>query len=236
MTGRTDPYAHASRSVGNYTRRSAKPVGPFPLRAVSLTPRPSPDALSAGTCCHCTIGPETPSPGHGPAAPAPCTLPSPLRTAARTTSDNLDRLLHRRSEPRCGKSRPATGACGHSTRPANWWPRALWTSAYCWTSAYIAPRARARRPTTAAPGRTGDRRWLPHRHLRPRPRPPPPEHRPMGRQDRRLSLVAICDLTELEVLYSARSATDRTCLKAALDARYAWCPMPDGVYRRSRIT
>jgi predicted nucleic acid-binding protein len=48
-------------------------------------------------------------------------------------------------------------------------------------------------------------------------------------------LVAICDLTELEVLYSARSATDRTRLKAALDAHYAWCPMPDGIYRGSRI-
>jgi predicted nucleic acid-binding protein len=31
-------------------------------------------------------------------------------------------------------------------------------------------------------------------------------------------LVEICDITELEVLYSARSATDRTCLKADLDA------------------
>ena len=48
-------------------------------------------------------------------------------------------------------------------------------------------------------------------------------------------LVAICDITELEVLYSARSAADRTRLKAALDAHYVWCPMPDGIYRRSRI-
>ncbi|GHH83789.1 PIN domain nuclease [Streptomyces capitiformicae] len=48
-------------------------------------------------------------------------------------------------------------------------------------------------------------------------------------------LVAICDLTELEVLYSARSTADRARLKAALDAHYTWCPMPDGVYRRSRI-
>ncbi|MDX2677011.1 hypothetical protein [Streptomyces soliscabiei] len=24
-------------------------------------------------------------------------------------------------------------------------------------------------------------------------------------------------------------------MKAALDAAYAWCPVPDGVYRRSRI-
>lgn len=56
----------------------------------------------------------------------------------------------------------------------------------------------------------------------------------MGRQDRR-HFVAICDITELEVLYSARSAADRARLKAALDAHYVWCPMPDGIYRRSRI-
>ncbi|GCB49641.1 PIN domain nuclease [Streptomyces sp. NL15-2K] len=48
-------------------------------------------------------------------------------------------------------------------------------------------------------------------------------------------LVAICDITELEVLYSARSLADRTRLKAALDATYAWCPVPEGVYRRSRV-
>jgi predicted nucleic acid-binding protein len=48
-------------------------------------------------------------------------------------------------------------------------------------------------------------------------------------------LVAICDITELEVLYSARSAADRARLKAALDAHYVWCPMPDGIYRRSRV-
>lgn len=48
-------------------------------------------------------------------------------------------------------------------------------------------------------------------------------------------LVAICDITELEVLYRARSAADRTRLKTALDAHYTWCPMPDGIYRRSRV-
>ncbi|QWB25534.1 MULTISPECIES: PIN domain nuclease [Streptomyces] len=50
-----------------------------------------------------------------------------------------------------------------------------------------------------------------------------------------VGLVAICDITELEVLYSARSAADRARLKAALDGHYAWCPMPDGVYRRCRV-
>ncbi|MFI0085999.1 PIN domain nuclease [Streptomyces bobili] len=48
-------------------------------------------------------------------------------------------------------------------------------------------------------------------------------------------LVAICDITELEVLCSARSTADRARLRAALDAHYAWCPMPEGIYRRSRI-
>ncbi|HEY9439462.1 MAG TPA: PIN domain nuclease [Streptomyces sp.] len=46
-------------------------------------------------------------------------------------------------------------------------------------------------------------------------------------------LVAICDITELEVLYSARSATDRDRLKQAFDIHYTWCPMPDGIYRRA---
>ncbi|MFE8986790.1 PIN domain nuclease [Streptomyces collinus] len=48
-------------------------------------------------------------------------------------------------------------------------------------------------------------------------------------------LVAICDITELEVLYSARSSADRARLKAALEAHYVWCPMPDGIFRRSRV-
>jgi predicted nucleic acid-binding protein len=48
-------------------------------------------------------------------------------------------------------------------------------------------------------------------------------------------LVAICDIVELETLYSARSTADRARLKAAFDAHYAWCPMPEGIYRRSRV-
>ncbi|MFE9457661.1 PIN domain nuclease [Streptomyces californicus] len=46
-------------------------------------------------------------------------------------------------------------------------------------------------------------------------------------------LVAMCDLTELELLFSARSAEDRERLQARL-AQFAWCPMPDGVFRRAR--
>lgn len=48
-------------------------------------------------------------------------------------------------------------------------------------------------------------------------------------------LIAICDLTELEVLCSARSATDRERMKNSLDSQYAWFPMPEGIYRRARV-
>ncbi|MFH9297138.1 PIN domain nuclease [Streptomyces sp. NPDC017520] len=46
-------------------------------------------------------------------------------------------------------------------------------------------------------------------------------------------LVALCDLTELELLYSARSTEDRENLRERL-ALFTWCPMPDGVFRRAR--
>ncbi len=42
-------------------------------------------------------------------------------------------------------------------------------------------------------------------------------------------------ITELEVLHSARSAKSRARLKEALDAHCVWCPMPGGIYRRSRV-
>jgi hypothetical protein len=48
-------------------------------------------------------------------------------------------------------------------------------------------------------------------------------------------LVALCDITELEVLYSARSAADRERVQRTLNAHYTWCPMPDGIYRRARV-
>ncbi|MDJ0344664.1 PIN domain nuclease [Streptomyces sp. H10-C2] len=47
-------------------------------------------------------------------------------------------------------------------------------------------------------------------------------------------LVALCDLTELELLYSARSAKDREIIQEHL-AQFAWCPMPEGIYRRARV-
>lgn len=48
-------------------------------------------------------------------------------------------------------------------------------------------------------------------------------------------LVAICDFTELEVLYSARSAPDRERLKRDIDTYCTWCPLPDGIHRRARV-
>lgn len=48
-------------------------------------------------------------------------------------------------------------------------------------------------------------------------------------------LVAMCDITELEVLFSARSIEDSERLKRTFDTYYAWCPMPDSVFRRARV-
>lgn len=48
-------------------------------------------------------------------------------------------------------------------------------------------------------------------------------------------LVALCDITELEVLYSARSTADRERVRRSLHAHYTWCPVPDGVYRRAHV-
>lgn len=47
-------------------------------------------------------------------------------------------------------------------------------------------------------------------------------------------LVALCDLTELEVHCSARSAADREALQERLN-QFTWCAMPDGIYRRARV-
>ncbi|PWE08562.1 VapC toxin family PIN domain ribonuclease [Streptomyces sp. BSE7F] len=47
-------------------------------------------------------------------------------------------------------------------------------------------------------------------------------------------LIALCDLTELEVLYSARSAADRVALQERLN-HFTWYGMPDGIYRRARV-
>lgn len=46
-------------------------------------------------------------------------------------------------------------------------------------------------------------------------------------------LVALCDLTELEILYSARSGKDRDAKQERLRRLFAWTLMPDGIYQRA---
>ncbi|MEU8887179.1 PIN domain nuclease [Streptomyces sp. NPDC048442] len=47
-------------------------------------------------------------------------------------------------------------------------------------------------------------------------------------------LIALCDLTELEMLYSARSGADRYAKQERLRRLFSWTPMPDGIYVRAR--
>ncbi|QNP71463.1 PIN domain nuclease [Streptomyces roseirectus] len=47
-------------------------------------------------------------------------------------------------------------------------------------------------------------------------------------------LVALCDITELEVQYSARSSADREAIGERLN-QFTWCPVPEGVFRRARV-
>jgi predicted nucleic acid-binding protein len=46
-------------------------------------------------------------------------------------------------------------------------------------------------------------------------------------------LVAVCPIVELEVLYTARSKTDRDELLDLLDAAFCWVPMPERVFSRA---
>jgi predicted nucleic acid-binding protein len=47
-------------------------------------------------------------------------------------------------------------------------------------------------------------------------------------------LVAMCDLTELEILLSARGRTDREGLQEPMRQLFSWTLMPDGIYQRAR--
>lgn len=60
-----------------------------------------------------------------------------------------------------------------------------------------------------------------------------PDVRTRWEQPVAAGLLAICPLTELEFLYSARSAPDRAWLTEQLRAAYGWLVMPDGIYRRA---
>jgi predicted nucleic acid-binding protein len=46
-------------------------------------------------------------------------------------------------------------------------------------------------------------------------------------------VIGVCPITELEMLYSARSKADREEWLELLSATFAWVPMPDRVYARS---
>lgn len=47
-------------------------------------------------------------------------------------------------------------------------------------------------------------------------------------------LVAVCPITELEFLYSARSARDRANLIGELRAAFGWVPVHDRAYSRAQ--
>ncbi|MEH0420269.1 PIN domain nuclease [Streptomyces sp. B21-083] len=47
-------------------------------------------------------------------------------------------------------------------------------------------------------------------------------------------LVALCDLTELEMLFSARGRADREGIQEELRQLFSWTLMPDGIYQRAR--
>jgi predicted nucleic acid-binding protein len=47
-------------------------------------------------------------------------------------------------------------------------------------------------------------------------------------------LVALCDLTELEILFSARGRSDREGIQEELRQLFSWTLMPDGIYQRAR--
>jgi predicted nucleic acid-binding protein len=46
-------------------------------------------------------------------------------------------------------------------------------------------------------------------------------------------LVAVCPIVELEVLYTARSKTDREELVSLLDTAFGWVAMPERVFARA---
>ena len=46
-------------------------------------------------------------------------------------------------------------------------------------------------------------------------------------------LVGVCPVTELEMLFTARSKADRELILGTLNDAYPWVPMPDDVFRRA---
>jgi predicted nucleic acid-binding protein len=54
------------------------------------------------------------------------------------------------------------------------------------------------------------------------------------REARDAGLLAICDITELEIGRAAGSPSQRAVVIGLLGDMFAWCPTPDGVMRRAR--
>jgi predicted nucleic acid-binding protein len=53
------------------------------------------------------------------------------------------------------------------------------------------------------------------------------------RRELSAGLFAICAVTELEILYGARSAADRDAYLRLLRGTFDWVPMPDRVFERA---
>ncbi|MFJ9175319.1 PIN domain nuclease [Streptomyces sp. NPDC102360] len=47
-------------------------------------------------------------------------------------------------------------------------------------------------------------------------------------------LVGMCEITELEILRSARSSAHHKQMQQYLNGFYAWAPVPDSTFRRAR--
>ncbi|MET9377091.1 PIN domain nuclease [Streptomyces sp. NPDC002992] len=54
------------------------------------------------------------------------------------------------------------------------------------------------------------------------------------RQHTTEGVVGLCDISELEILYSAQSANDRILKEDLLAQLFNWVSVPDGVYQRAR--
>lgn len=53
------------------------------------------------------------------------------------------------------------------------------------------------------------------------------------RDELEAGVIGICDLVELELLYSARSLADRLDKKDAFEELFSWVATPDGVWKRA---
>ncbi|WP_330330559.1 PIN domain nuclease [Streptomyces sp. NBC_00536] len=47
-------------------------------------------------------------------------------------------------------------------------------------------------------------------------------------------VIGFCEVTELEILFSARSLADRLRKEELMERLFNWTPMPDSVYSRAR--